>query len=126
MNRALSTITQQAPHFGTARNVLLGAGIAYAISEEKYTHVPVAFVFPSIYAGYQAYKNREAIVNFAASSVSKTTSKPGTKTASFSVGLPCGLATRVIHNFADVEGTSKGKDESLSDLAKQIKNQKHE
>jgi hypothetical protein len=125
MNRALPVITQ-IQHFGAARNVLLGAGIAYAISEEKYTHVPVAFVFPSIYAGYQAYKNREAIVNFAESSVSKTTSNPGTKTASFSVGLPGCPAVRVTRSFADVEGTSKGKDESFSDLAKQIKNQKHE
>ena len=54
----------QIQHFGAARNVLLGAGLAFAISEEKYLHTPVAFVFPSIYVGYQSYKNREAIAGF--------------------------------------------------------------
>jgi hypothetical protein len=43
----------------------MGAGLAFAISEEKYLHTPVAFVFPSVYAGYQAYKNREHIGKFA-------------------------------------------------------------
>jgi hypothetical protein len=63
MNHALPFITQ-IQHFGAARNVLLGAGLAYAISEEKYFQAPVAFVFPSVYVGYQSYKNREAIANF--------------------------------------------------------------
>jgi hypothetical protein len=124
MNRVAPVITQ-IQHFGAARNVLLGAGLAYAISEEKYTHTPVAFIFPSIYVGYQTYKNREAIANFAVSSIRKTTSTPGTKMASFSVGLPGFPSTRVTRSFVDVEETSKGKYESLSDLGKQIKNPIH-
>jgi hypothetical protein len=64
MNRAQPIVTQ-IQHFGTARNVLLGAGLAYAISEEKYVHAPVAIIFPSIYVGYQSYTNREAIAKFA-------------------------------------------------------------
>jgi hypothetical protein len=43
---------------GSLRNVLLGAGIAYAIEKEQYTHIPIVFVFPSVYAGYQLYKNK--------------------------------------------------------------------
>lgn len=70
MNRVPSAITRIQPaitqiqHFGAARNVLVGAGLAYAISEGKYTHTPIAFVFPSVYAGYQTYKNRETIAAF--------------------------------------------------------------
>ena len=62
--RAQAVFTQ-IQHFGSLRNVLLGGGLAYAISEEKYTHTPVAFIFPGIYVGYQAYKNREEVANFA-------------------------------------------------------------
>jgi hypothetical protein len=49
-------------HFTSFRNILCGAGIAYAVSEEKYTHIPLAVFIPSIYAGYQAYSNRAAIL----------------------------------------------------------------
>ena len=59
----MPTVTQ-IQHFGALRNVLLGAGLAYAIGEGKYHHTPIAFVFPSIYVGYQSYKNREAITGF--------------------------------------------------------------
>ena len=51
-------------HFTPARNVMCGAGMAWAIEKEKYWHLPVAFVFPSIYVGYQGYKNRETMKNF--------------------------------------------------------------
>ena len=47
-------------HYTAFRSVLLGAGICYAISEEKYHHVPVAFFIPSVYTGYQLYKHRDA------------------------------------------------------------------
>ena len=47
-------------HYGAFRSVLLGAGICYAISEDKYHHVPVAFFIPSVYAGYQLYKHKDA------------------------------------------------------------------
>ena len=49
-------------HFTTFRNMLCGGSIAYAIAEEKYMHLPMAVLFPSIYTGYQAYSNRAAIL----------------------------------------------------------------
>ena len=49
---------------GTTRNVLLGGGLAYAMQNEFYLHVPVIVVFPSIYAGYQMYSNKNDIVSW--------------------------------------------------------------
>jgi hypothetical protein len=49
-------------HFTSFRNILCGGSIAYAIAEEKYTHLPMAVLIPSIYVGYQAYSNRAAIL----------------------------------------------------------------
>lgn len=51
-------------HYTAFRSILLGAGLAYAVSEEKYFHVPVVVFLPSIYAGYQAYKNKEAVADW--------------------------------------------------------------
>lgn len=50
--------------FSTLRNVLMGATLCYAVEGKNYTHLPIIVIFPSIYAGYQAYSNREALVNF--------------------------------------------------------------
>jgi hypothetical protein len=50
--------------FGTTRNVLLGSGLAYAVQNEFYLHVPVIVIFPSIYAGYQMYSNKENIISW--------------------------------------------------------------
>lgn len=47
-----------------ARNVMLGGGLAFAFNEEKYWHTPAVVIFPSIYAGYQAFKNRSRIAEF--------------------------------------------------------------
>lgn len=44
------------------RNVLLGGGIAYAIEKDKLWHLPIVCLFPSPYAGYQLYKNREDVL----------------------------------------------------------------
>jgi hypothetical protein len=41
----------------------MGATLCYAVESKNYTHLPIIVVFPSIYAGYQAYSNREALVN---------------------------------------------------------------
>ena len=49
---------------GTTRNVLLGSGLAYAMQNEFYLHVPVIVIFPSIYAGYQMYSNKENIISW--------------------------------------------------------------
>lgn len=45
-------------NIGVVRNVLLGAGLCYAIEKENYWHLPLIFVFPSIYSGYQMFQNR--------------------------------------------------------------------
>ena len=47
--------------FGATRNILLGAGLAYSIEQENYHHIPVIFFVPSVYAGYQAFRNRDPI-----------------------------------------------------------------
>jgi hypothetical protein len=64
LGKKLSESFMRVQHFGPVRNVLLGGGMAYAIAEEKYLHLPVALVFPSIYAGYQGYKQRERVAGF--------------------------------------------------------------
>lgn len=43
------------------RSFLCGAGLAYAFSNEKYAHIPLIVVAPSVYSGYQAYIHRDAI-----------------------------------------------------------------
>ena len=40
------------------RNLLMGATLCYAVEKEKYNHIPIIVIFPSIYAGYQTYSNR--------------------------------------------------------------------
>ena len=49
---------------GPTRNLLLGAGLCYAWNKEQYVHVPVIILFPSIYAGYHLYQNKEQIIRF--------------------------------------------------------------
>lgn len=46
---------------GIISNIFMGAGIAYAISREKYSHIAIPILFPSAYVGYNVYKNRELI-----------------------------------------------------------------
>ena len=41
--------------------LLLGAGISYSIQNEKYLHIPLIILSPSIYAGYHCYKNKDKI-----------------------------------------------------------------
>jgi hypothetical protein len=47
--------------FGTTRNLILGAGLCYAVKKEEYSHIPLIVFFPSIYAGYHLYSNKEAV-----------------------------------------------------------------
>ena len=49
---------------GSTRNILLGSGLAYAMQNEFYLHVPVIVIFPSIYAGYQMYSNKNDIISW--------------------------------------------------------------
>ena len=48
-------------NIGVVRNVLLGAGLCYAIEKENYWHLPVIWVFPSVYSGYQIFQNRDIV-----------------------------------------------------------------
>ncbi len=57
----IRSTTQRHVLFTTTRSFLCGAGLAYAISNEKYIHIPLTVIVPSAYAGYQAYKNRNEI-----------------------------------------------------------------
>jgi hypothetical protein len=48
----------------TAAMFFLGGGLCYVIEKKKYTHLPVVILFPSIYCGYNIYKNRSQITDF--------------------------------------------------------------
>jgi hypothetical protein len=49
-------------HYTATRSVFMGAGLAYCIQQEKYHHIPLIIIFPSAYAGYHTYKNRDTIM----------------------------------------------------------------
>ena len=42
-------------------NMLIGGGLCYAMENEKYFHIPIIILFPSIFTGYNIYKNRREI-----------------------------------------------------------------
>lgn len=48
--------------YGTTRNLLAGAGLCYSIENEKYIHIPLTIFFPSIYAGYNLFKNKDDVI----------------------------------------------------------------
>jgi hypothetical protein len=50
---------------GFPRSIVLGMGLSYAIEKENYLHVPLTILFPTAYAGYHAYKNRNDIMRWA-------------------------------------------------------------
>ncbi len=66
----MNTILQQIPtryvlqHVTPFRSILAGSGFAYAIEKEKYVELPVAFIFPAVYAGYHLYKNKNDFMTF--------------------------------------------------------------
>lgn len=45
---------------GAFRNILLGGGLCYSIEKEKYWHIPIILLSPSIYAGYNLYNNKDS------------------------------------------------------------------
>lgn len=49
---------------GPTRNLLLGAGLCYALKKQEYVHIPLIVLFPSVYAGYHLYENKERIIWF--------------------------------------------------------------
>jgi hypothetical protein len=56
---------------GTPRNILLGAGLSHAVEREEYTHIPLIFIVPSIYAGYHAHQNKDALMEWIVASKKK-------------------------------------------------------
>jgi hypothetical protein len=57
---------------GSTRNILLGGGLAYSVEQRKYHHIPIIFFVPSIYAGYQAFSNRDPIAAWVRENFTKT------------------------------------------------------
>lgn len=45
-------------------NILIGAGLCYSIENEKYSDIPIILLFPSVFTGYNIYKNRREIYKF--------------------------------------------------------------
>lgn len=48
----------------TSALLFLGGGLCYILEEKKYAHIPIVFFFPSIYCGYNIYKNREEVKKY--------------------------------------------------------------
>ena len=42
----------------------MGGGLAYSIQQKTYDHIPLVVIFPSVYAGYQAFANRDSIAEW--------------------------------------------------------------
>ena len=42
----------------------MGCGLAYSVQQERYHHIPVIVVFPSVYAGYHAFNQRDHIASW--------------------------------------------------------------
>jgi len=41
--------------------MLIGSGLCYAMESGNYSDIPMILMFPSIYTGYNIYKNRREI-----------------------------------------------------------------
>ena len=57
------------------RNLLLGASLAYAVEKESYAPIPLIVIFPTPYAGYHIYKNKDNIVNWISNKIGYHDSK---------------------------------------------------
>jgi hypothetical protein len=62
----MSAQTQIISHyiFGPTRNILLGAGLCYAVEKKEYLHIPIIIFVPSIYTGYHLYDNKEKLIRW--------------------------------------------------------------
>jgi hypothetical protein len=49
---------------GFTRNLVCGAGLAYTVHNENYSHIPLIILFPSIYAGYNLYDNKDKVIHY--------------------------------------------------------------
>jgi len=50
-------------HYTAFRSILLGAGLAYAVSEEKYFHVPVVVFCQAFMRGIKHIRTRTQLLN---------------------------------------------------------------
>ena len=49
---------------GPVRNLILGGALCYAVQNERYSHIPLILLTPSIYAGYQLFENKAIVLKF--------------------------------------------------------------
>jgi len=63
LNRTLN-MNHFVSHFTMTRNILAGAGMAWAVKKENYSHIPLIFLFPSMYVGYHAFNNKEELIKY--------------------------------------------------------------
>ena len=47
-----------------ASGLVGGAGLFYALDNSKYHHLPLVFICPNAYAGYQILKNKDYIKQY--------------------------------------------------------------
>lgn len=43
--------------------LILGSSLCFAIDRKNYSHIPVIFIAPSIYCGYQLYNNKKELAS---------------------------------------------------------------
>jgi len=70
-NEGSKVIYNYASSIMLSRNLLSGAGLAYALENETPMEAPLALLFPSIYAGYHLYKNRMYLGSLALAAANK-------------------------------------------------------
>lgn len=60
INHAISKV----PDHGIISSFLIGCGLAYSVKSQKYSHIPLVFLCPTVYAGYHVFKHKEAVILF--------------------------------------------------------------
>ena len=58
INHAISRV----PEHGLISSFLIGSGLCYTIQNAKYSHIPLVFLCPTVYAGYQMYKHKDEVI----------------------------------------------------------------
>lgn len=51
-----------AKFYSVPKTLLFGAGLAHAVENSNWHHIPAALIFPGAYAGYQLWENRATLV----------------------------------------------------------------
>jgi hypothetical protein len=65
----LKEMPKHVVHFTWQRSILGGAGLAYAWEQDKYWHMPLIVLAPSVYAGYHMFKARDEVRAFVTATV---------------------------------------------------------